>query len=149
MKKMIILLLIFFTPCAFPLDNPAPIVFQNETYHWISLPNLPDGVKVAYLLGDPRKKQSFVARVKLPANYFIPIHAHNADKIDTVISGALYLGMQSKKNSNQGQLLTTGCFVMIPAKIPHYEWTQQETILQISGIGPWDMMKTNKNTLID
>lgn len=160
MKKLTYLLLLFFTASALAAQNyagmkvsankdSAPVVFQNESVHWISAPNLPDGAKVAYLLGDPRKKQAFIARVKLPAGYYIPVHTHPSDEFDTVISGALYLGMGSKKDTNKGQILTAGSFVMIPAKIPHYEWTKEETILQVSGIGPWDMLEINRNKLVD
>ncbi|QLH41446.1 MAG: hypothetical protein HWD59_01050 [Coxiellaceae bacterium] len=33
--------------------------------------------------------------------------------------------------------LVAGSFVAIPAGVPHFGWTNEETVLQITGVGPW------------
>jgi len=78
--------------------------------------------------------------VKFPANYTVQPHHHVIDEYDTVISGTYYLGTGDKVNTDNGIALVAGSFAKIPAKINHYGWTKEETVLQISGMGPWGVI---------
>lgn len=108
-----------------------------DSVKWQATHQLPPGAEVAVLAGDPTKAEPFVARVKLPANYVIPPHSHPVPEYDTVLSGALYVGTGKQVNTDQGTELPAGSFVKMPTKVVHYSWTKEETILQISGVGPW------------
>jgi hypothetical protein len=39
--------------------------------------------------------------------------------------------------------MPAGSFVMIPAGDRHYAWCDQETVIQLHGIGPWDIIYVN------
>lgn len=119
-------------------------ILPGDTLNWQDARELPRGAKVAVLSGDPAKKEPFVARVKLPANYTIPPHSHPVPEYDTVLSGTLYVGIGNKLDMNKGVELPAGSYVKIPTKVVHYSWTKEETILQISGVGPWGMIYKDK-----
>lgn len=120
-----------------------PIIIKSDAIQWQPAKDLP-GAEVAVIAGNPQKHEPFVARVKLPANFQIPVHTHNINEYDTVISGAIYLGIGSKFDAESTQEINAGNFVMIPAHTSHYSLTKEETVLQISGIGPWGMIYPKK-----
>lgn len=121
-------------------------IMPNEKLNWQPARTLPPGAEIAVLSGDPTKKEPFVARVKLPAQYTIPPHEHSVPEYDIVLSGTLYIGMGDKLDidSDKNQELPAGSYVKIPAHQVHYSWTKQETILQISGVGPWGTIYFDK-----
>jgi hypothetical protein len=121
-------------------NSTAPIVALPENLQWHEVTNMPPGAKVAVLSGNPNKKETYVARIMLPANYSVPAHSHPVNEYDTVLSGTLFLGLGSKQDLEKGTPLPVGSFVMIPAKLKHYTWTKEQTILQITGAGPWGMI---------
>src|SRR5688572_7480102 len=112
------------------------IILKSDTLQWHPANGL-QGAEVAVLSGNPEKKGPFIARVKLPANFQIPVHSHNINEYDTVISGVLYFGTGTKIDADDVQEIHPGSFLMIPAKLQHYAWTKEETILQVNGMGPW------------
>jgi quercetin dioxygenase-like cupin family protein len=116
-----------------------PSLFLPDTLVWKDAPEMP-GAKIAVLIGNPAKKEFFVARLKLPANYVVRSHTHLINEYDTVISGMYYLGTGTKADTNVGVALTAGSFFFIPPNLPHYGYTKEETTLQISGTGPWGMV---------
>lgn len=126
--------------------NAASItpVLPTDQLNWQECRELPPGAKVAILSGNPDKKEPFVARIKLPANYTIPPHSHPVPEYDTVLSGTLYLGVGDQVDKSKSTELPAGSYVKIPTKWVHYSWTKDETILQISGVGPWGTLYTDK-----
>jgi quercetin dioxygenase-like cupin family protein len=112
---------------------------------WTSVKDMPPGAEVTVLSGNPAKKEMFIARVKLPANYVVPAHSHAIAEYDTVISGTYYLGTGNIANTEKGIALPAGSFALLPPHTPHYGWTKEETILQVSGVGPWGMIYPKKS----
>lgn len=100
-------------------------------------PSLPPGAKVTVLQGAMDAPKPFTARVKFPANYRIPAHSHPTDENLTVLSGAFHMGIGDKFDKNKATTLSTGDFSAMPAKTNHYAWTEKETVVQITGTGPW------------
>ena len=39
--------------------------------------------------------------------------------------------------------LATGHMMILPAKTPHFAWTQEETVIQLHGTGPWGITYLN------
>lgn len=120
-------------------DTASLRVFNTNALKWEDLADMP-GAQVVALTGDPAKKEYFVTRIKLPAHYKVPPHLHLIDENDTVISGTYYLGVGTKASEKQTIALKPGSFVVIPANTPHFGWTKTETIIQISGVGPWGVV---------
>jgi quercetin dioxygenase-like cupin family protein len=102
-------------------------------------PTLPSGAQVAVLLGSPAAEGPFVIRLKFPAGYDVPPHWHSKEEHVTVIAGAFGMGTGDAHDRDAAPLLAAGSFVRIPARTPHYAWTDQETVVQINGVGPFDI----------
>ncbi len=104
---------------------------------------LPEGVQIAVLLGSPAKEGPFVIRLKFPADYEIPPHRHTQEEHVTVISGGFGMGAGAAHDREAAPLLPPGSFVRIPKGTAHYAWTNEETIVQLNGIGPFGIEYVN------
>lgn len=113
------------------LMSPDKLVWQKDK----ALP----GVKMAILYGNPSKSGPFTIRLKFPANYQILAHSHPALEQDTVISGALNLGMGKSFDEKKTIKLMAGSFFAVSPGVTHFAWTSEETVLQITGQGPWQI----------
>ena len=110
---------------------------------WNDMPNLPAGTKVAVLEGDPSKDGFFTIRLKLPAGFKIAPHWHPATEHVTVISGVFNLGFGDKFDPSKGTAMPAGSISIMPAKHHHYAWANEETIIQLHGVGPWQLYYVN------
>jgi hypothetical protein len=54
--------------------------------------------------------------------------------------------MGDKVNIEKVTRLPAGSFLKIPARTEHFAVTKDETILQISGTGPWGMIYKKKSS---
>jgi len=136
MKKIIMYLGLITTsmlPMILLAHTINPILPSSPSLRWFNASNLPPGAKLVILAGNPNKKEFYVARLKLPANYTVPAHSHLTNEYNTVISGTYYLGI----GSSSVIALPPGSFITFPAGAMHYGYTKEGTILEISGIGPW------------
>jgi uncharacterized RmlC-like cupin family protein len=66
-------------------------------------------------------------------------HTHPVDELVTVISGLSKLGMGEKADPSKTQSLPPGSFFYMAPKMPHYAFFDEETVIQISTIGPWSV----------
>lgn len=111
---------------------------------WGSMPaGLPSGAQSVVLSGDPGKNEPFVIRIKAPGGYAVPPHSHSKDEDVTVISGRVGLLEGEKLEKKADKLLPAGSFVHMPAGMKHYAWTEEDSIVQISGMGPFDITYVN------
>ena len=120
------------------------VIAQPDSLKWAAAPPvLPKGAQIAVLYGDPGKAGPFVFRLKFPAGYKVAAHIHPNDYNVTVLSGAMYLGMGDKFDPAQGQALNAGGYLHLPKRTHHYEWTNEDTVIELSGIGPVGMTYLN------
>jgi quercetin dioxygenase-like cupin family protein len=106
-------------------------------------PSLPPGASMAVVEGNPKQAGLFTMRIKLPANYRIPAHWHPADEHVTVISGMFNMGAGDVLDTTSGTALPAGSFALMPAQMHHFAWTSEETIIQLHGVGPWQINYIN------
>ena len=104
---------------------------------------LPPGAEAAVLFGDPSKEGFFALRLKLPEGYSVPPHTHPVDEVVTVISGTFALGMGETADQSKAQFLPAGSFFALAPGTPHYVFIDEETVIQISTIGPWGLTYVN------
>jgi quercetin dioxygenase-like cupin family protein len=104
---------------------------------------LPPGAEAAVLFGDPGKEGLFVLRLKFPKGYRVAPHTHPVDEVLTVISGTFRMGMGETADQSKAQPLPAGSFFALPPGTAHYVFTNEETIVQISTNGPWDLNYIN------
>jgi quercetin dioxygenase-like cupin family protein len=138
-RKSLFGLLLFFCVNSSGFAAESTIINVPEL-KWQAAKDMPPGAQFAVLAGNPLKPGHFIARVKLPANYIVPAHTHGITEYDTVISGTYYLGQGKVADATKGIALNAGDFASIPANNPHYGYTKNETILEISSDGPWGMV---------
>jgi quercetin dioxygenase-like cupin family protein len=105
-------------------------------------PQLPRGGQIAVLHGDPTKPSQFVIRLKAPDGYRIPPHWHSRDEQITVVAGTLVLHMGDTMEA-AGHDLDAGSFHFLPGRMHHSAEAKGETVVQISGTGPFDIHYLN------
>lgn len=114
------------------------IMLNEADLKWAAAPAaLPAGAKLTVLQGDPSKEEPFVIRVVFPANYKIPAHWHPTTENVTVLQGILYMGAGQKLDENNAKAINAGGFASIPAKSPHYAFTNDGCTIQVHAMGPF------------
>ena len=119
-------------------QGPHTMVNADEV-QWKEAPPILPGAQVSVLYGDPAKEGMFVMRLRLPANYRVPPHTHPVDEIVTVISGEFNIGMGREFDESKTKPYTAGGLIAMPPRMEHFVYTDQETIIQISTQGPWEL----------
>jgi quercetin dioxygenase-like cupin family protein len=107
-------------------------------------PSLPAGAQLAVLEGDPSKVGvPFAVRAKFPDGYRVPPHWHPTVERVVVLQGSLGLGMGDKFDQAAGQELPVGSYASMPKGVRHFAWAIGETVVQISGVGPFEVNYVN------
>jgi quercetin dioxygenase-like cupin family protein len=101
------------------------------------------GVTLAVLNGNPGQQGHYVLRLKFPPNTRMPAHWHPNAEYATILTGALQIGMGDKEDSAALQQYAAGSFFVVPPKMPHYGKSQDETIIELSGPGPYEVVFVN------
>ena len=114
-------------------------VIKMEEIKWQDAPpKFIKGAQIAVLLGDPEKAGMFIIRFKLPANYKVAPHTHPKQEHVTVLRGGLAIGMGTKMDMTT-PVMPPGTFFDTPANKPHFVFTKEETITEVSGMGPFEL----------
>ena len=120
------------------------VIIKPSDIKWTDGPDfLPPGAKMAMLEGDITKSGPFVVRVKLPAGYKIQPHALKSKHSVTVLSGNVMLAMGDKFETKNENTLPMGTFVIMPPKMNHFNWVNEEATIQVHGTGPLDVIYVN------
>ena len=126
-------------------SKPKPVAAASghktvtpDQVQWGPAPEaLPAGSQVAVLDGDPMKPGMFTIRAKFPDAYAVPPHWHPTAEHVVVISGTLMMGTGDKAEASAMHALPAGSFSKIPAKVHHFVQAKGETIVHITGMGPF------------
>ncbi len=105
-------------------------------------PDLPKGAQLAVMHGDPTKATQFAMRLKVPDGYKVPPHWHSHDEELTIISGTLVLHMGDTMTADPHSL-DAGAYHFLPGKMHHAAEAKGATIVQINGMGPFDIHYLN------
>jgi quercetin dioxygenase-like cupin family protein len=127
-----------------PAAGPHHTVVPADAVKWgAAPPSLPPGAQAAALLGSPAKEGPFVLRLKFPAGFVIPPHRHTKDEFVTVLSGRVAISSGEKVDRGALKHVPAASFIHLPAGMPHYLHAETETIVQINGTGPFDVVYVN------
>jgi quercetin dioxygenase-like cupin family protein len=119
-------------------------LYRGETIEWKAGPAaLPPGAKMAVLEGDPTKEGPFVVRFQFPDGYRIAPHTHPKTERVTVISGTLCLATGDALDRDSAKKLPAGSYGYWPAGMKHAGWSEGATVIQLHGIGPWQITYVN------
>ena len=107
---------------------------------------MPAGAMVAVMAGDPAKAgEMFILRIKVPGGYHVAPHTHPGDEHLTVIKGTFMLGMGEKFDDKALKSLPAGSHAEVAKEMAHFAATKGETIVEVSGIGPFVIKYVNPN----
>lgn len=133
-------------PAMRDLDRGPPehVTYRPADIEWKDGPAaFEKGAQMAVLEGDPSKDGVFTLHIKLPAGFVINPHSHpNVERV-TVLKGTAYLGSGDKVTKKGAEKLVPGTYTAMPPKMVHYVITEEETIAQLSTVGPWEINYVN------
>jgi quercetin dioxygenase-like cupin family protein len=122
-------------PVAAAKGAAEPRMVQNAD---IRFQDVPDGFQVAVLRGDPGKAGAlFTMRAKFPDGFKVPPHWHPAEEGFVVLQGTFALGLGDKWDEAKLEPNGQGAYVVMPKGVRHFALARGETILELTGIGPF------------
>ena len=92
------------------------------------------------LVRNPRELGFFVSRTKTWPEFHVNPHLHSTDECVVVISGGpIHIGIGDRFDSNvpSAEAFYPGDFYCISAGVHHFAWVEQETVIQVQGVGPF------------
>lgn len=138
-------LCVFLIPQGYPQDSHSGghTMLTPSDLQWKDAAGLPPGTKVAVIEGPMNEAVPFTVRIKFPAGAKVPPHWHPAIEHVTVISGVFNAGLGDKLDESTTTPLPVGSIAIMQPKTTHYAIFNEETILQVHGIGPWQINYIN------
>lgn len=119
------------------------ILMTPDEIQWTESPALPPGAKVAVIEGKMSEEGPITARIRFPADYTLPPHWHPGVERVTVLSGTFNYGMGDMLDMQKTKALGPGSLVVMPPKMSHFVWTNEETVIQLNVMGPWAINYVN------
>jgi hypothetical protein len=117
---------------------------KPDEIKWSQHPALPKGAMRAVVYGDPTKPGPYVTRLRAPLGLKVLPHTHPEDRIYTVLSGTLYLGIGDTWDESKLVAYPQGTVLFLPAKLSHFQYSKSgEYLIQINASGPTDLTFIN------
>ena len=123
--------------------------FAPDSLTWFDYPGDGGklGVKEAILYGDPAKPGLYVIRIKWPKNVMSRPHSHPEDRFISVLQGTWWTGTDGNWDPAKTTPLRAGGAMLHPHGEVHYDGARdEETIIEIVGIGPSRLINANPGT---
>lgn len=137
MSLFLLMSMLFATPTL--AVEPAPIQLLPAEVPWTDAsPSLPKGTRVAVLEGNPQRPGIFTMRLVVPQGFRLPQHTHPQDERVTVLRGTFHVVFGAGKDARE-KAFPAGSFYVTPAGTGHLVYADEETELQITGWGPWEV----------
>lgn len=119
-----------------PDDKDSVRAVAASEIKWSAVSGYPPGYARAMLEGESGKAVPFTYRVRLPARFTFQPHTHAGDEHVTVLEGAWSVGVGDTFDASRLRSFPVGSFILIPAGTPHFVATDNDTVIQVHGIGP-------------
>lgn len=116
-----------------------------DSLEWspIQPPGFKEGMEIAVLNGDPAvANELYSLRLRFRDGYRFPSHYHPQAENVTVLSGTLLLSM-GRAESEDLTAYGPGDYLHIPATQPHFGGARGETVIQLHGSGPFEILLSN------
>jgi quercetin dioxygenase-like cupin family protein len=79
----------------------------------------------------------------MPEGYRVAPHWHPTDEKIVVLQGTFWMGLGDKFDAAAGHELPAGSYAVMPTGVRHYALAKGETVVQVSGMGPFRMNYIN------
>ena len=120
-----------------------PIYVSPADVVWKDAPSAGPGAKIVVLEGDMAKAEPFTARISVPAGLEIAPHTHPTTARVPIISWTLHLGHGAKRDRSKTMAFPAGSFIVMPPGMPMFAFCEEETVIQLNGVGPWGIFYLN------
>jgi hypothetical protein len=120
-----------------PYHGDGHVLLQPSDLNWSPIGSMAPGARIAIIEGDLSKDAPFTFRLKLPADYRIEPHVHPAYERVTVLSGTFHFAHGEEFDASATKALPTGGVGIMPPGAPMFGYTEEETVIQLHGTGPW------------
>jgi quercetin dioxygenase-like cupin family protein len=120
-----------------PYAGKGHMMVTPDKLEWTSVASMAPPAQIAVIEGDLSREEPFTFRLKLPAGYRIEPHTHPAYERVTVISGTLYFAHGRQFDRGRTTALPQGSVAIMPPGAPMFGYTEEDTVIQIHGVGPW------------
>lgn len=126
-----------------PYQGDGHIMIEPSELTWKPVGSMAEGAEIAVLEGDMSSGKPFTIRLRLPADYDIAPHTHPAYERVTVFSGSFYFAHGREFDRGEAQELPTGSLAIMAPGEPMFGYTDEETVIQLHGTGPWGIEYIN------
>lgn len=99
--------------------------------------------------GNPDKGGAqYVIRIPNDTNQIVLPHWHPEDENIVVVKGTWYMGMGDKFDRSALREMNVGDYALVPKHIRHFAWSKTGTIIQVHGIGPFQVIPVDEWDLL-
>lgn len=127
-----------------PTATEQPFVTVDPTgLEWnpIQPPGWAVGMEMAVVRGNPpAADQPYVVRLRFRDGYRFPPHYHPVAENVTVLSGSLVFAMGERTDESQLKTYGPGDYLFIDARHPHFGGARGQTVIQLHGVGPFEII---------
>ena len=113
-------------------------VHASETDWTPCAPSLPAGCEIALLEGDPQAEGFFTVRFRLSDEFAMPPHTHPKEERVTILSGRMSVAFGEQPARRDAATFSDGDYYVNARDKVHAVWADEMSVIQISGIGPWE-----------
>ena len=107
-------------------------------------PGLPKECELMILEGHPKKADLFTVRFRLGTAFFMPSHTHPRDERVTILSGNVSVAFGEGAVHADATHFGPGDYYVNKRDTVHTVWIDSPAVIQITGIGPWEVHFTGK-----
>jgi quercetin dioxygenase-like cupin family protein len=145
---LVVLILIFSgckqnTPPVGQMEFPEGMVqhvVRADQVQWMACPdNLPEGCEIAVLEGNPKNPDLFTVRFRVSGHFVMPPHTHPKDERATILQGRAYVAFGADGTRESAEVFEPGDYYVNARGAIHSVWADSATIIQLTGIGPWEV----------
>jgi quercetin dioxygenase-like cupin family protein len=126
-----------------PYHGDGHIMFNEADLKWEPIASMAPGAMYAVIEGDLSEEVPFTFRLRLPADYEIAPHTHPAYERVTVLSGTFHFAHGEKFDREKTMALEAGGMAIMPPGEPMFAYTDEKTVVQLHGTGPWGIEYLN------
>ena len=120
-----------------PYAGDGHVMVIPDQLEWSDIASMAPGAQIAVIEGDLGAAEPFTFRLRLPADYRIDPHVHPAHERVTVLSGTLHFAHGETFDEAKTTALPTGGVAIMAPGEPMFGYTEEETVIQLHGVGPW------------
>jgi len=93
---------------------------------------------MAVLEGDPRAPELFTVRFSLDRGFVLRPHTHPKHERVTVLDGQVRVAFGAHAEHDNAKIFGPGDYYVNSRDEIHSVWIDKPTVVQITGVGPWE-----------